>query len=493
MFVQPRRTTPPTSASPLTPSGSIIVSVTTPHGSGSTEKRTLGTEASEVSAVTDQRHLAHDFDKLVHEMNTFNLARGLEHQGLVNDVRTLKNEVRGLAGLVRMRQSVATPAVLMVPQSHARRVLPPTVLAATNQAGEEKPRRVTLDAVDRAVGGSSPISSVPPNEYARAIVELDVPPPLPTPSRSTSEAHSYLSSHHSDDDILHIEEELLLPPIHSPLWPAADGNTRDPLSLQVSPDSSSLSSSSYASSSELSERWLENDPVTLPSHLQEVPRLPEVVERALADIKDQLRVLDDNQNANGNLLESLQRDRDPDEDDRQTSELLERLGHIEDLLRTYLQQAQQQQKKDSSPVGRRTGFDQVPVPPQQRLSVSSSDSGDSLQRLRGFLDHLTNQDNHYDYTTRNRMSMPPLPTTSAPSMSRQPVNDPLDINISPPQPLPVSQSEVPHIEPFNFLYGDSIIGRGERPRSVSPLSVDKLPTLRHVASVVLLSRFQFPW
>ena len=109
--------------------------VTTPHGSGSTEKRTLGTEASEVSAVTDKRHLAHDFDKLVHEINIFNLATGLEHQGLVNDVRTLKNEVRGLAGLVRMRQSVATPAVLMVPQPHARRALSPTVLAATNRAG----------------------------------------------------------------------------------------------------------------------------------------------------------------------------------------------------------------------------------------------------------------------------------------------------------------------------------------------------------------------
>jgi len=108
-----------------------------------------------------------------------------------------------------------------------------------------------------------------------------------------------------------------------------------------------------------------------------------------------------------------------------------------------------------------------------------------------FLGDLTHHiDNDYNRSSqRDRMSTPPLslpPATVRPIPRQQRTEDilqPLDINISPPSSLP--QSEIPFIEPFNFLYGDSIIGRGERPRSTSPVSVDRLPPLRHVASVVL--------
>jgi hypothetical protein len=192
-------------------------------------------------------------------------------------------------------------------------------------------------------------------------------------------------------------------------------------------------------------------------------------------------------------MESLQRNRDPDEEDRQTLELLERLGHIEELLRIYLEQAQQEPKRDSIASSQKSR-DQTPVPPPpplQRLSVSTSDSDDSVHRLRRFLGDLAHQiENDYDRSSqRGRMSMPPLPlpTTARPSVSRQRAEDvlqTLDINISPPPPA-LPQSEIPRIEPFNFLYGDSVIGGGERPRSASPMSIDKLPALRHVASVVL--------
>ena len=108
IFVHPRRPTTATPAfngiptSQSTPSGSIIVSVTTPQGSGSTGNPSLGIVSSEPSAVPDERNLANDFDRIVDEIQTYNLTRGLEHEGLLNDVRTLKNEVRGLAGLVRI-------------------------------------------------------------------------------------------------------------------------------------------------------------------------------------------------------------------------------------------------------------------------------------------------------------------------------------------------------------------------------------------------------
>jgi len=108
--------------------------------------------------------------------------------------------------------------------------------------------------------------------------------------------------------VLQIEEELLLPPIHSPIWPV--NNTKDPatdLSLQVSSESdSSLSSSPYASSSELSERWLETG--AAPIQPQEIHQIPESIERALEGIQNQIHTLNGSQNANIDLLESSQRD-----------------------------------------------------------------------------------------------------------------------------------------------------------------------------------------
>ena len=390
----------------------------------------------------------------------------------MNDVRTLKNEVRGLAGLVRMGPYAAIQPL----------------------RAQSPDQRETSEVVDRQVGENSP---TPRDVPARVSVGVSAPS---SPSGTTSEGrsvHSYLSSHHSDDDVLQIEEEMLLPPIHSPIWPVATLNSKGPAtdsSLQVSPesDSSSLSSSPYASSSELSEGWLETDaalPMEPPLQPQEIRQLPESIERALEGIQHQLHTLGDGQHENVNLLESLQRN--PEEEDRQTSELLERLGHIEDLLRTYLEQGQQQQqKRSSSPIpSSRKSVDQVSVPkppPLQRTSISASDSVDSLQRLRVFLGDLAHHiDNDHDRLSQlDRRSLPPLSS----AISRQRPDDilqPLDLNISPPRPPSLPQSEIPRIEPFNFLYGDSIIGRGERPRSTSPMSVDRLPPLRHAASVVL--------
>lgn len=437
--------------------------------------------------------MAHDFDRLVDELHTYNLTRGLEHTGLTKDVQALKNEVRGLAGLVRMRPSVATPAVLLVPSPQPHIEHSAAVAAIITQ--EEQPRHVALDAMDRIVGGSSPMSSV---SKEPVMVPVEVPNLALSPSASSSEVksvHSYLSSHHSDDDVFQIEEELLMPPIHSPILPAAD--VKDPAtdrSLQISSESesSSLSSSPYASSSELSEGWLETpndaDPIQYrASHPPEIHQLPESVEQALEGIQDQIVTLDDGQNANIALLQSLQGQPDPEGEDRRNLELLERLGHIEELLGMYLEQGQQQQKTPSPITSSRKGFDQVPVsPPPPLPRVSMSDSGDSVRRLRMFLSDLANQiDNDYDHSIEmDSMSMPPLPlSATTPSISRPRMDDvlqPLDINIFPP----FSQSEIPCIEPLNLLYGDSIIGRGERPRSTSPMSVDKLPPLPYVSSVV---------
>src|SRR5882757_5445759 len=80
----------PSSGSIMTPEASLVVSFTTPQGSGDTEQSSLRTVPSD-SAVTE-RDLGREIDRLVDELRTYDQTRGLETQDVIDNVRALRQE-----------------------------------------------------------------------------------------------------------------------------------------------------------------------------------------------------------------------------------------------------------------------------------------------------------------------------------------------------------------------------------------------------------------
>lgn len=291
---------------------------------------------------------------------------------------------------------------------------------------EETPRR-RVRLTDRPVGDSLAISSIFPT--GPQFVEVIVPEPLPTAalSRSTSNASSYMYSHHSDDDLFDdIEESSILSPVH---WPEE---------LSVEPSTPHVTSSSSISSSPLSPSTLSSEATTV------MQQAPEVLQRALQGIRDQLRALEDGQAAARNLLESLQ-----ERPEDHTGELAERLQRIEGLIQNLLDQ------------GHPRGPEIIYQPPVSPRTTSISESTDSLQRLRSILRDLATP---ADIETRHM----PLPTTAlaGPSVAQQ-----LDEILSSAHVPSTTPAELPRIEPF--VYRPS--GRGARARSESPSSIELPP------------------
>ena len=163
----------------MTPEASLAVSLTTPQGSGDTEQSSLRTVLSD-STVTE-RDLGRDIDRLADELRTYDNARGVETQDVIDNVRALRQELQDLADFFHRTPSPPTPVVRFEPQVREETPIP----------------RRTVHMVDASVGRTTSISSGP--QF------LPLPPAAPASlSRSTSNAssfNSYLSSHHSDDDL----------------------------------------------------------------------------------------------------------------------------------------------------------------------------------------------------------------------------------------------------------------------------------------------------
>ena len=385
---------------------SIIVSLTTPHGSGATEQSSLRTRPS-VNLVAE-RDFSDDFARLADELHTLNQVRGLEHQQLVTDIGELREQVQGITDFV---QSTTTPAPP-----------PPRSPSPITPTAEEEPRQREL--IDRKVGGSSVVS--PPSSSQPRVVEVAVPAPISItpPGYSTSyseDLQSYVSSHHSDDDIFE-DIPLLSRPVREKL------KTRF-----TSSGSSSLSSTPYASSSELAPE------------APDIDQIPNVVEQALEEIRVQLHTLENSQATNISLLGSLQR-----EPEDHVPELVERLQRIEDLIQTYLEQ------------GHPRGPELIhPRPPPTPPAESIAESAGSMRRLRSLLNDLVSR-----VETEER---PPPISVSVPSRTEPLVPQRFDEYFL-PTPITPTRSEIPEIEPFVY----HPVGRS-RARSTSPVSVDRLP------------------
>ena len=153
----------------VTPEASLVVSLTTPHGSGNTEQSSLRAVTSE-STVTE-RDLGRDIDRLADELRTYDHARGLETQDVIDNVRALRQELQDLADFLHRTPSPPTPVVRFEPR----------------ETREETPiPRRTVPMVDASVGRTTSMSPVP--QF------LPLPPAAPaTLSRATSNARSFNS------------------------------------------------------------------------------------------------------------------------------------------------------------------------------------------------------------------------------------------------------------------------------------------------------------
>jgi len=429
----------------MTPSGSLVVSITTPQGSGDTEQSSLRTVPSD-SAVTE-RDLGRDIDRLADELRTYDHARGLENQDVVDNVRALREELRDLADFLHRTPSPPSPVVIP-----SERVETPI------------PRRI-VQMADASVGRGTSISS---GQHF-----LPLPPATPTSlSRATSNAssiNSYLSSHHSDDDVF--DEELTY--IHSPQFWDHEVDVDD---ASIDSDSSTTSgSTSLGPSSQESpaeyppearapsipyEPFVPREspipresPVPRGSPVPRESPTPRTASeastirpsvdllRSIGNIRDQLQALESGQDTAHTLLRSLLgRPEDP------TAELADRLRRIEDLV-----QALVDQRHTRGPEI----VQDVPVAPfepatsiEPEGSVSDSDSLGNLGSLLGRL-------------TRDGPFMPvPVAARRGPTMVQQ-----LDEILSSAHQMPVvSIDQPPNVDPFTYRP----VERGRRVRSESP-------------------------
>ena len=449
----------------MTPEASLVVSLTTPQGSGDTEQSSLRTVPSD-STVTE-RDLGRDIDRLADELRTYDHARGLETQDVIDNVRALRQELRDLADFLQRTPSPSSPVVQ--PEYQETRQETPV------------PRR-TVHMVDESVGRTTSISTVP--QF------LPLPPAAPASlSRATSNAssfNSYLSSHHSDDDLY---EE----PIYAPSSPLStfDDDVGSTVDSPISSGSSSLGPSSL--------EWLPTEPLPevrapsvpreppspqerelpqeSPSPLERelplppesslaesplpreplVPELPDASEpseastirpsvdllHSIGNIRDQLRSLENGQDTAHNLLMSLlRRPEDP------TVELADRLARIEDLVQALVDQGHPRGPEiiqDAPPAE----FEPEPATSfEPEGSVSDSESLGYLGSILGRL-------------TRDGPFMPiPVTARQGPTMVQQ-----LDEILSSAHQMPVvGVDQPPIVDPFVY----QPVERGQRARSESP-------------------------
>lgn len=402
---------------PPTPEGSLIMSITTPDGSGATQRSSLRTMPS-ITAATVQRDLVQEFDELIEEVQAYDQSRRQEYEELANEIKATRDEVHGLREFAHRTYSTARNAL-------QRRATLPAILVPRSS-----PRRPP-EVVDRSVGGSTHLSSIFPAE--RRYIDVAVPPQAASLGQSQSRAssvQSYLSSHHSDDDTLEAAAsvaEVSLPSLEKEVDIKSNHDVTISLSASVtsSSRSSDLTSSVLTTSSDLHSSSMFQQP-------------PDPLEPVLQEIRDQIHSLEGGQAINHKLLEEVFERR---RDDR-AGELTERLERIEGLIQTYIDQ------------GHPRGPEVLQQPQQPQMASITASTNSRLQYLRSILDELTSADVETQLPTSSRTE---AAATQLPDETRLPEQ------ISSSRLL-----EVPRLE--HFVYRP----KGARARSASPISIERV-------------------
>ncbi|KAG5645171.1 hypothetical protein DXG03_006795 [Asterophora parasitica] len=292
-----------------TPDGSIVVTLSTPHGFAQTTRSSLRTQSSE--SLPTERDLSRDIDRIADDLRRYDDARGDEHQELADNVRALRSELRDLSEYLHRTPPPPPPPP------------PPQVQA------HETPRAVenVVVRVNRMVGGSPVASMVVVGERGLGGSSL---------SRATSSASSigsYLSSHHSDDDLLDSEASSSYQhspvPWHAPMIPADSDE-----SSSVFSDSEASQTPPYPDSSESSGRPFppaSPSPSSTSVSTVRPPATPPDLLAPINAIRDQLSDLRDGQNRMFDTLRGQPSPQIPED-----AELKDRLYRIEGLLQSLI-------------------------------------------------------------------------------------------------------------------------------------------------------------
>ena len=166
----------------------MSVSIATPDSQIPSIHSQLATIVSE----PPREILTHDVNKLLSYLHDTNAARDAQHEELTDHLRAIEDELLDLSDMLRRRE----PEVhVHIPERHpeVRPQIVPRVL-------DDVPPPVPMK--DRSVGSSRSVSP-PPRPVGPQYIEMDRP--LSTMSSPTSSlGQSWLSSHHSDDDLYSI-------------------------------------------------------------------------------------------------------------------------------------------------------------------------------------------------------------------------------------------------------------------------------------------------
>jgi len=179
MFLQgsPRDIALPSSPEP---SVSMSVSIATPDSQIPSIHSQLDTIVSE----PPREILTHDVNKLLSYLHDVNAARDAQHEELTDHLRAIEEELLDLSDMLRDREAEVH---VHIPDQRPQNI--PRVL-------EDVPPPVPMK--DRSVGSSGSVSP-PPRPLGPRLIEMGRPSPMSSPTSSLGQ--SWLSSHHSDDDL----------------------------------------------------------------------------------------------------------------------------------------------------------------------------------------------------------------------------------------------------------------------------------------------------
>ncbi|KAG2366333.1 hypothetical protein BDR07DRAFT_1480198 [Suillus spraguei] len=300
----------PLPVSPAPTSVSMSVSVTTPHDDVPSIHSILETEDTRTHTHTHtEQTITHDIDRLIHHIQEIDQFRGQETQEIAENVRAIRDELYDLSEYVRTRLVVERPPAV--------------------------PTR------DMSVGGSSVLSTPrgPRPRPGIPLVEMSPPPMRPSSPSSPSSVMSFLSSHHSDDDLSLLETELEAETVErsysisrEPSWPSSSSSSRAIPGPSLSATSSSSPTpppssptpppSSPTPSTASATTVRQRDSITI-----------ETLRDMLTSLREQMTALWENQVSTNRVLDELHQTRSGPLD---TTEFNDRFRAIEVLLRQLI-------------------------------------------------------------------------------------------------------------------------------------------------------------
>ena len=162
----------------------MSVSITTPESQIPSIHSQLATVVSE----PPREILTHDVNKLLSYLHDTNAARDAQHEELTDHLRAIEDELLDLSDMLRRRDAEVHVHIPERRPEERPQVVPRML--------EDVPPPVPMK--DRSVGSSRSVSPVPRPVGPRSI-EMGRPSPMSSPTSSLGQ--SWLSSHHSDDDL----------------------------------------------------------------------------------------------------------------------------------------------------------------------------------------------------------------------------------------------------------------------------------------------------